>query len=157
MYTCTLYLYRYTVAYPPIRVQLLDNIHLLSCIYMYVYLLSYTARNTPGQTQLSLHCTDSSGHQTILYTALFTYTLHDYQDLTERILQHAKDGLPLQSDLIPLLENPEDLVELDRSLTAVVCGLEQPLDWRASRDGEHGHVTAGRAEGECITWIPYSR
>jgi hypothetical protein len=96
---------------------------------------------TPGQRRLVLRCTDNSGHHSVLYTAQFTYTPHNHQELAEQLLQRVKKGLTLHSDLIPSLGSSEDVAELDRALTEAMQGADQPLEWRALLDG------GGREEG----------
>ena len=114
-------------------------------------MLFYTAYTTPGQRQLSLHCTDNSGHHSVLYTAQFTYTPHDHKELAEQLLHRAKRGLSLHSDLIPSLGSLEEMAELDRALTAAVQGAEEPLEWRTLLNGE-GREGGGnsRERGELI-------
>lgn len=96
---------------------------------------------------LSLQCTDSSGHHTILYTTPFTYTPHNHQDITEQLLQHINKRLPLQLDLIPSLESQEELVQLDRCLTTAVQVLELPLQWKTSLDSDGREGGGHRANG----------
>ena len=43
----------------------------------------------------------------------------------QQVLQHVREGTPLESDLVSFLGGPEELVELDRVLTVVVQGLER--------------------------------
>ena len=120
---------------------------------MYVYSI-FIGCATPGACLLSLQCTDSSGHQSILYTTQFTYTPHDHQDITEQLLQHINKGLPLQSELIPPLESQEELVQLDRSLTTAVQGLEWPLQWKVSLDsGDGGGSIANGELSYCMAMI----
>ena len=84
-------------------------------------------RGTSGKVRVSIRCIDSSGHPSILHTTTFTYTLHDIHGITDWVLRHIDEGLPLQSDVIPSLE---DTLELDRVLSEAVQGLKVPLDWR---------------------------
>ena len=120
---------------------------------MYVYSI-FIGCATPGACLLSLQCTDSSGHQSILYTTQFTYTPHDHQDITEQLLQHINKGLPLQSELIPPLESQEELVQLDRCLTTAVQGLEWPLQWKVSLDsGDGGGSIANGELSYCMAMI----
>lgn len=104
----------------------------------HVRIFYFVACATPGRRLLSLHCTDSSGHQSILHTTQFTYTPNNHQDITELLLQHINKGLPLQSELILPLESQEELVQLDRCLTTALQGLELPLQWKASLDSGDG-------------------
>ena len=113
---------------------------MIICLHAYTVCLSYTACTTPGQRQVSLHCTDNSGHRSVLYTAQFTYTPHNHKELAEQLLHRAKKGLSLHSDLIPSLGTPEELAELDRALTKAVQGADEPLKWRTllDREGREG-------------------
>ena len=115
------------------------------------YLLSSAACTTPGQRRLVLRCTDNSGHHSVLYTAQFTYTPHNHQELAEQLLQRVKKGLTLHSDLIPSLGSSEDVAELDRALTEAMQGADQPLEWRALLDGGGREEGGGRERGGLIS------
>lgn len=98
---------------------------------MCVHIFSPTACPTPGPVQVSLQFTSSLGHHTIVHTTKFTYTQHNYQEIVECVLQHVNEGLPLKSDVITMLESPE---ELDRVLTMAMQGTH----WSPQSQGQEG-------------------
>ena len=102
---------------------------------------SSTAFPRPGSVIVCLRSTNTSRHQTILHTTKFTYTLRDYREAVEGVLRHVNEGLPLRSDVIPAMESPEEVSELDRVLTLAVQGVQ----WNLTLEGEEeeGNRTGG--------------
>lgn len=61
--------------------------------------------------------------------------------LAELLLRGSKEGLPLQSSIIPLLESTDDVQEFDRSLAGAMAELEIPDGWSlVANTGERGNT-----------------
>ena len=83
--------------------------------------------STPGPVRVSLCYQNTSDSLTVVSTTQFVYTTADHSHVVEEVLSHVRGGLPLQSEMIPSLESPAELSELDSVLTVAVQGLERYL------------------------------
>ena len=89
------------------------------------FLSSLSACSTPGVLQVSLCSSDSSGSLTKLHSTQFVYTLQDHCSVVEIVVRHVREGMSLQSDLVPSLQAPEVMSELDQVLTVAVQSLDR--------------------------------
>jgi hypothetical protein len=92
-----------------------------------IYHATSPGRSTPGPVRVSLCYPNTSGSLTAVSTTQFVYTTADHSHVVEEVLSHVRGGLPLQSEMIPSLESPAGLSELDSVLTVAVQGLERDL------------------------------